>query len=121
MSSRTYGAVAAKLIHNHPDEPGRFRFAHALIRESLYEDLMPAERIRLHREVGQALETTYASNPEPHIEELAYHFFEAAPGGDVRKAVEYSMSAGSRYRPFRVRRSGPPLQHGIARAEGLPG
>ena len=40
------GAVAAKLIHNHPDEPGRFRFAHVFIRESLYEDLMPAERIR---------------------------------------------------------------------------
>ena len=89
-------AVAAKLIHNHPDEPGRFRFAHALIRESLYEELMPADRIRLHREVGQALETTYAPNPEPHIGELAYHFFEAAPGGDVRKAVEYAMTAGKR-------------------------
>lgn len=89
-------AVAAKLIGNTPDEPGQFRFAHALIRETLYEDLMPADRIRVHREVGRALEETYASNPELHIEELAYHFFEAAPGGDVRKAVEYAMSAGKR-------------------------
>ena len=93
---RLHEAVAAKLIGSTPDEPGRFRFAHALIRESLYEDLMPADRIRLHREVGLVLETTYASNPEPHIEELAYHFFEASPGGDVRKAVEYSMRAGKR-------------------------
>jgi DNA-binding NarL/FixJ family response regulator len=89
-------AVSARLVANTPDEPGRFRFGHALIRETLYEDLMPADRIRLHREVGQALEATYAPNPEPHIEELAYHFFEAAPGGDVRKAVEYAMSAGKR-------------------------
>lgn len=89
-------AVSAKLIANTHEEPGRFRFAHALIRETLYEDLMPADRVRLHREVGQVLEATYAPNPEPHIEELAYHFYEAATGGDVRKAVEYAMSAGKR-------------------------
>ena len=28
--------------------------------------------------------------------ELAHHFFEAAPGGDVDKALEYAQRAGER-------------------------
>ena len=34
--------------------------------------------------------------PEPHLTELAYHFFEAAPGGDVAKALNYARRAGDR-------------------------
>jgi tetratricopeptide (TPR) repeat protein len=73
----------------------RLRFSHALIRDVLYDELPPARRIRLHREIGEALERLY-QEPEPHLTELAHHFVAAAPAGDVEKAVEYARGAGER-------------------------
>ena len=78
-----------------PVTPGRLRFSHALIRDVLYEELPPARRIRLHREIGEALERVYAEH-EPHLAELAYHFIAAAPAGDVEKAIDYAERAGAR-------------------------
>lgn len=91
-----HDAVAARVVAGRQEDPSEFRFAHALIRDTLYDDLMPAERVRLHREVGEALEGLYAGDPEPHLAELAFHFFEAAPGGDAGKAVDYATAAGRR-------------------------
>ena len=52
--------------------------------------------MRLHRLVAGVLEVVYARNPEPHLAELAHHFLEGLPGGDVRKAVDYATLAGDR-------------------------
>jgi DNA-binding CsgD family transcriptional regulator/tetratricopeptide (TPR) repeat protein len=89
-------AVEAKLIVDVPGSRGRLRFAHALIRDTLYEGLGRAERVRLHRAVGEALEALYSYAPEPHLAELAYHFVEAAPGDDGVKAIGYARRAGDR-------------------------
>jgi predicted ATPase len=89
-------AVAARVLASVPGARGRLRFAHALIRETLYDQLTSVRRGQLHRRAGEALETVYAQDPEPHLAELAYHFFEAAPGGDVEKAVVYARRAGGR-------------------------
>jgi hypothetical protein len=75
--------------------PGRLRFSHALIREVLYDALPQARRIRLHREIGEALERVY-EEPESHLAELAHHFVAAAPAGDVEKAIDYARRAGER-------------------------
>jgi DNA-binding CsgD family transcriptional regulator/tetratricopeptide (TPR) repeat protein len=91
-----HDAAEAGVISDVRHAPGTFRFAHSLIRDTLYEELTPADRIRLHRNVGEDLEAIYARDPEPHLAELAYHFFEAAPAGDVRKAVDHAVAAGRR-------------------------
>jgi tetratricopeptide (TPR) repeat protein len=75
--------------------PGRLRFSHALIRDVLYDELPQARRIRLHREIGGALEDVYR-DPESHLAELAHHFVSAAPAGDVEKAVDYARRAAER-------------------------
>ena len=75
---------------------GRYRFSHALIRETLYEGMPAARRIRLHRQVGEALEGLYAAHPEPHLAALAHHFVQAAPVGGSGKAVAYARRAGDR-------------------------
>jgi tetratricopeptide (TPR) repeat protein len=73
----------------------RYRFSHALIRSSIYDDLANAERLRMHLLVGQALEQIYAANPEPHLAELAHHFRQAAHSADVaERAISYSVRAG---------------------------
>ena len=74
---------------------GSYGFSHALIRQTLYEELRAPQRIALHRRIGEALE---ASTPEPsddRLTALAHHFFEAAPGGDLDRAIDYCQRAAA--------------------------
>jgi tetratricopeptide (TPR) repeat protein len=75
---------------------GVYAFSHGLIRETLYDDLGPQRRGRLHRDVGLVLEELYAADPEPRVAELAHHFFVAATAGELDKAIDYSVRAGQR-------------------------
>src|SRR5207245_6628547 len=54
-------AMTARVVAEVPGSPGRLRFAHALIRDSLYDELTGARRIGLHRLVGEALEELYGA------------------------------------------------------------
>jgi eukaryotic-like serine/threonine-protein kinase len=87
-------ATAARIIGEVAHAPGRYSFSHGLIRETLYSELPTTRRVRLHRQVGEILERLYEPAPESHLAELAYHFFEASPGGNVAKAVDYARRAG---------------------------
>jgi hypothetical protein len=88
-------ALAARLVEEIPDSPGRHRFTHALVRETLYEELSTTRRVRLHRRIAEVLEVHYGSRSERHLAELAHHFAEGAHGGgDVDKAVAYATRAG---------------------------
>lgn len=75
---------------------GRYRFAHALVRETLHAALPAAERARLHLQVGQAIEALQRRDLEPHVTTLAYHFLQAMPLGAQAKALRYAMRAGER-------------------------
>jgi DNA-binding SARP family transcriptional activator len=86
-------AQAARVVVDVPGGRDGLRFSHALIRDSLYGDLARTERLRLHRRAVESLEALYTDR-EPHLAELAYHSLEAAPGGDIDKAIEYARKAG---------------------------
>jgi predicted ATPase len=83
-------AVAAQVLEGF-DGSGRGRFAHALIRETLFEELGTSRRQQLHRTVGESIERR--PDAEETLAELAYHFFE---GGENEKAVTYAQRAGDR-------------------------
>ena len=91
-------AEAARVVAAVPGRLGRWRFAHALVREVLNEGLPAARRIRLHGRVGEALEAVYVADPGPHLAELAHHFVAAAPGGQemAARAVRVATAAGRR-------------------------
>jgi DNA-binding SARP family transcriptional activator len=89
-------AMAERVLDDVPGAPGRLRFGHALIRDTLYDELTAARRLQLHREIGEALEAVYASDSEPHLAELAQHFVAAAPLGTADKAVDYARRAADR-------------------------
>ena len=78
-------AEAVRVVGAVPDGLSRWRFAHALVREVLYEGLLAARRVHLHGLVGEALEAVYAADPGPHLAELAHHLVEAAPGRRRRR------------------------------------
>jgi eukaryotic-like serine/threonine-protein kinase len=96
LLDRLDDALTASLVTQAPATFGRLRFSHALVREGLYDELSQLRRIQLHRRAGEALEGIYAANPDPHLAELAHHFFMAAPAGDLDKALEYGRRAGER-------------------------
>ena len=89
-------AARAHLIEETRHDSRSFRFAHALIREALYDELPITQRVRLHWEVGEAIELAHTADLGLHLAELAHHFFQAAPAGTERKAVEYARRAGDR-------------------------
>jgi DNA-binding SARP family transcriptional activator len=89
-------AMAERVVGEVPASPARLRFGHALIRDTLYEELTPAHRMRLHHEVAVALEAVHAGELEPHLAELAQHYFAAAPIGVADQALDYARRAGHR-------------------------
>jgi DNA-binding SARP family transcriptional activator len=86
-------AFAARVLGDVPGAVGRIRFSHARVRDALYDDMSIARRAQLHRRIGEALEELYRADPEPHLAEVAHHFFLAGPGGDVDKTIEYTRRA----------------------------
>ena len=86
-------AVAAALVRERRGRPGRYAFAHALIQRSLYEELGPTRRARVHRRVGEALEQLCGLSPGPRVGELAHHWFYGRQPGDQTKALDYSRQA----------------------------
>ena len=46
-------AIAVALVREVQGSPGRFTFAHALIQQTMYEDLGPTRRARAHRQVAR--------------------------------------------------------------------
>ena len=83
-------AVAAGLLID--AEHGDYAFAHALVRQTIYEQLGSARRMRLHRQLGEALEAVGEAHAP--VEELAHHFAQAAGDGQAVKAADYALAAG---------------------------
>ena len=73
--------------------PGRYRFAHNLVREAIYEELSPTRRARSHQDVGRALERVWEGRRGAPLEELAHHFSMAAPLGETSRAIAYARQA----------------------------
>ena len=72
---------------------GRWQFSHALLREALYDDMRPSQRVGLHRRAGEAIERLAGDDVDSRASELAHHFFEAARGGEGVRAVRYCSIA----------------------------
>jgi class 3 adenylate cyclase/tetratricopeptide (TPR) repeat protein len=72
------------------DEPGVFRFRHALIRDAAYEGLPFRRRRELHGRVGERIER---AGGDEHAELLSLHFFKAER---YDRAWRYSRRAGER-------------------------
>lgn len=87
-------AVRAGLLTEIPSAPGRYSFAHALVRTALAAELTETRRARLHRRIGEALERRHRDRLDPHLPELARHFAAAGPE-EVDRAVDYALRAAS--------------------------
>src|SRR4051812_25709668 len=84
-------AAAAAMLREDPAHPGRYAFSHALIRETLYDELSLTRRVRTHRTLADAL----AASPSPRAAELAHHRLEGAAAGDAPGAARTALAAAT--------------------------
>jgi tetratricopeptide (TPR) repeat protein len=73
-----------------------FRFTHAFFRQTLYEEIFAARRIRWHQQVARALEGVHAKRLEEHAAELVEHFAHSSDPEDLTKAVAFAELAARR-------------------------
>jgi DNA-binding SARP family transcriptional activator/tetratricopeptide (TPR) repeat protein len=75
-------------------QPGRYRFSHALVQETLQGSMSLARRSRVHVAVGLALEKRLAEDPDLEAE-AARHFFAGAHAQPelAPRAVGHTMAA----------------------------
>lgn len=69
-----------------------YAFAHALYRETLYEQLPAVRRTQLHRRIGERLEVGHRGHTAEVAAELAMHFERA---GEHHRAISYYQQAGA--------------------------
>ena len=87
-------AVGAHLIEELPQSVGRYQFTHALVRETISEELSNTRRVRLHARIGEVLEELYGEDTDAHAAELSHHFAQAETVLGSEKLVHYSLMAG---------------------------
>ncbi|MFZ0060733.1 MAG: protein kinase [Pyrinomonadaceae bacterium] len=69
----------------------RYRFAHALYQNFLYDGLVPKRRTMLHRQAGETLTQHYGRRASQIAAQLALHF---ERGREFSRAVEFLIHAG---------------------------
>src|SRR5207253_8071473 len=91
---RVEEAVEARVIEELP-RAGRYRFTHALMQETLLGELSTTRKVRLHGQVGEALEQRWGARAEERASRLGQHFGEAATLSQrhAAKAVRYGKLA----------------------------
>ncbi len=94
LASAIQEALRAGRLHEHA-RPGslRYRFAHALFCQTLYEEVVGPRRVRLHQQVARMLENRYAAHLDVHAAELAEHFARSTDPDDLAKAIVYHERA----------------------------
>jgi tetratricopeptide (TPR) repeat protein len=87
--SQAAEAIRARLLTS---APGRLRFVHALVRQTLYAGLCPTRRVALHARAAGAIEQRHRDDLTPRLAEVVHHLWEA--GTEPAKVAEYAVEAG---------------------------
>ena len=82
-------SIATGLVTEVPGAPGRYSFSHALVRQTLLEEISGARRARLHWRVGEAL----AAGRIASASTIAFHLCEGVLAGDVARVAEAAVAA----------------------------
>jgi tetratricopeptide (TPR) repeat protein len=97
---------------------GYYEFHHSLYRQAILQRLSEVARSRLHRLIGERLESLFGPTTLALAPELALHFEKAH---DYERAIQYLIhAAGNAAHRFAVRDSLDVLQHALSLVPRLP-
>ena len=88
--------LSSRVIDEMPMAVGNYRFAHALIQETLLEEMSNTRKVRLHAVIAEVLEQLYGRDSEDHAAEIVQHLAEAVTVTGAERLVRYSLMAGER-------------------------
>jgi predicted ATPase len=77
-------AIRTGLVTEVTQTAGRFSFSHALVRQTLLEEISSARRVRLHWRIGEAL----AASGRASLATIAFHLCEGVLAGDAAVAAD---------------------------------
>ena len=119
----TLGAALRECLERHllvrsGDARTRYAFRHELLREAVYDALLPGQRTRIHRLVAEALRGRTDGTGAGYAEaELAGHWWAA---GEWREALRSSMTAAdAAHEVFAFEEAAIHLEHALACADRL--
>jgi DNA-binding winged helix-turn-helix (wHTH) protein len=118
--SRRHHIVRSAASQQFPDGSvsPRYEFVHALYREVFYRRQGLGRRAKLHRRIGERLESLYSGRLSEIAPELAHHFEE---GSDWPRAVKYlRLAAETTRRRFAHPEAAVLLRHALELASKLP-
>src|SRR5437667_1299032 len=84
-------AASSGLVRTEPT--GFFTFSHEKIQECLYAEVSTSRAIRLHKLIGQILESRYDQEISKNVYQLAELAFHFVHSGDRRRGATYSRQA----------------------------
>ncbi len=75
---------------------GRYQFAHALIQQTLNEELSTMRRLQIHAQIVEAIEALFANSISEHYSELLHHSTESQTVVGSNKVVSYALLVGEK-------------------------
>lgn len=85
-------ALVSGVVQEVSGHAGHYRFSHDLVRETLYEELSGLRKARLHRRVGEALESV-GRGDAADVVRIAQHLWHGVAAGGADKAFGYALRA----------------------------
>ena len=86
-------AERAGIIVERRSAPGRYRFSHGLVNETVYDELSAGRRARSHQRAAEALEARHGFGDGPHLVGLAAHWYHAVPAAPPDRGIDVACQA----------------------------
>ncbi|HJV08495.1 MAG TPA: AAA family ATPase, partial [Acidimicrobiales bacterium] len=83
-------AIVTGIVADDPQQVGRYRFSHPLIRQTVYDGLSTVRRARLHARVAEGLAALHGDGATV---DMAHHLWSAAEEADARATLPVVLRA----------------------------